>query len=89
MLPLFGCLTSSASVQLYGVAYWNPPDMLLRWLDDDYNSKARAAVFFAGVGLVICQLAINTIDVSRYFPDPIFADPIAMRTEYSLICLIW
>ncbi|EXJ78274.1 hypothetical protein A1O3_09435 [Capronia epimyces CBS 606.96] len=62
ILPLFGCLTSSASVKLYGEAYWNPPDLLLRWLDDDYNSKARAGAFFAGVGLVVCQLAINTID---------------------------
>jgi len=62
ILPLFGCLTSSASLQLYGTAYWNPPDLLLRWLADDYNSKARAGAFFAGVGLVVCQLAINTID---------------------------
>lgn len=30
ILPLFGCLTSSASLQLYGTAYWNPPDLLLR-----------------------------------------------------------
>ncbi|OAL36848.1 hypothetical protein AYO20_03904 [Fonsecaea nubica] len=62
ILPLFGCLTSSASIKLYGEAYWNPPDLLLRWLDDDYNSKARAAAFFGGCGLVVCQLAINTID---------------------------
>jgi NCS1 family nucleobase:cation symporter-1 len=62
ILPLFGCLTSSASVQLYGTAYWNPPDLLLRWLDDDYTAKCRAAAFFAGCGLVVCQLAINTID---------------------------
>lgn len=62
LLPLFGCLTSSASLQLYGEAYWNPPTLLLRWLEDSYQSKTRAAVFFAGVGLVVCQLAINTID---------------------------
>ncbi|CZT44695.1 related to uracil permease [Rhynchosporium secalis] len=64
ILPLFGCLSSSASLKLYGEAYWNPPDVLLRWLDDSYSSGTRAAVFFAGVGLVICQLAINTIDNS-------------------------
>lgn len=34
----------------------------MRWLDDSYTSRTRAAVFFAGVGLVVCQLAINTID---------------------------
>lgn len=62
ILPLFGCLTSSASVQLYGKAYWNPPDLLLAWLDANYTAKCRTAVFFAGGGLVVCQLAINTID---------------------------
>ncbi|KIW71751.1 hypothetical protein PV04_03885 [Phialophora macrospora] len=62
ILPLFGCLTSSASVQLYGEAYWNPPDLFLHWLDADYNAKSRAAAFFGGCGLVVCQLAINTID---------------------------
>ncbi|KIW87928.1 uncharacterized protein Z519_11513 [Cladophialophora bantiana CBS 173.52] len=62
ILPLFGCLTSSASIKLYGQAYWNPPDLLLRWLDDNYNAKSRAAAFFGGCGLVVCQLAINTID---------------------------
>ncbi|KIV92187.1 hypothetical protein PV10_06646 [Exophiala mesophila] len=62
ILPLFGCLTGSASMQLYGEAIWNPPDLLLRWLDDDYNARSRAGAFFAGIGLVVCQLAINTID---------------------------
>lgn len=40
----------------------NPPNLVQRWLDTDYNAKSRAAAFFAGCGLVICQLAINTID---------------------------
>ena len=31
-------------------------------MDTDYNAKSRAAGFFAGSGLVVCQLAINTID---------------------------
>jgi nucleobase:cation symporter-1, NCS1 family len=62
LLPLFGCLTGSATVALYGTAYWNPPDLLLHWLDISYTPACRAAVFFAGVGLVVCQLAINTID---------------------------
>lgn len=35
---------------------------MLKWLADDYTPGARAAVFFAGVGLVVCQLAINTMD---------------------------
>lgn len=62
IMPLFGCLASSASQALYGEALWNPPDILLKWLSDDYNAKSRAAAFFAGVGLTVCQLAINTID---------------------------
>lgn len=36
--------------------------MVQKWLDTDYSSRSRAAGFFAGCGLVICQLAINTID---------------------------
>jgi NCS1 family nucleobase:cation symporter-1 len=40
----------------------NPPDIVQKWLDTDYNAKSRAAAFFAGCGLVTSQLAINTID---------------------------
>jgi NCS1 family nucleobase:cation symporter-1 len=36
--------------------------ILSRWLDDHYTPGCRAAVFFSGCGLVVCQLAINTID---------------------------
>ncbi|KMU88453.1 uracil permease [Coccidioides immitis H538.4] len=39
-----------------------PPDVALMWLEADYNAKSRAGAFFAGTGLVVCQLAINTID---------------------------
>lgn len=62
VMPLFGCLASSATAALYGEAIWNPPDIIQKWLDTDYNAKSRAAAFFAGVGLVVCQLAINVID---------------------------
>ncbi|TVY78355.1 Transporter aclS [Lachnellula suecica] len=64
VMPLFGCLTSSATQALYGEAIWNPPNIVLEWLADSYSSSTRAAAFFAGVGLVVCQLAINTIDNS-------------------------
>jgi NCS1 family nucleobase:cation symporter-1 len=64
IMPLFGCLTSSATQQLYGTAIWNPPNIVLQWLSDSYSSSTRAAAFFAGIGLVVCQLAINTIDNS-------------------------
>jgi NCS1 family nucleobase:cation symporter-1 len=47
---------------IYGEAIWNPPNLVQKWLDTDYTTRSRAAGFFAGVGLVVCQLAINTID---------------------------
>ncbi|KXT05212.1 hypothetical protein AC578_8374 [Pseudocercospora eumusae] len=62
IMPSLGCLSASASQGVYGEAIWNPPNLVQKWLDTDYNPKSRAAAFFAGVGLVICQLAINTID---------------------------
>ncbi|EKG15517.1 Permease cytosine/purines uracil thiamine allantoin [Macrophomina phaseolina MS6] len=62
IMPLFGCLSSSASQGIYGTAYWNPPDLVQRWLDDAYTPGTRAAAFFAGVGLVVSQLGINTVD---------------------------
>lgn len=62
LMPLFGCLTTSATLKIYGTAIWNPPILILQWLDSDYNAKSRAAAFFAGSGLVISQLAINTVD---------------------------
>ncbi|GAB7355110.1 hypothetical protein MBLNU459_g5687t3 [Dothideomycetes sp. NU459] len=63
ILPLFGCLVSSATIKIYGTsALWNPPNLVQKWLDTDYNAKSRAGAFFAGLGLVTCQLAINSID---------------------------
>ncbi|KAK8038347.1 hypothetical protein PG994_015114 [Apiospora phragmitis] len=62
IMPFFGCLASSASREIYGEAVWNPPDLVQKWLDTSYTPGARAAAFFAGFGLVVCQLAINTID---------------------------
>lgn len=62
IFPLFGCLTSSATQKSYGEAIWNPPLVVQAWLDTDYNAKSRAGAFFAGVGLVVCQIAINSVD---------------------------
>lgn len=61
-MPLFGTLAASATVKIYGEAIWNLPNLAQKWLDTDYNAKSRAGAFFAGLGLVVCQLAINTID---------------------------
>lgn len=60
-VPLMGLLTASATVNIWGVAYWNPVEILLQWMIDDYSSKARAAAFFCGFGFVCSQLALNTV----------------------------
>ncbi|KAL3422118.1 NCS1 nucleoside transporter [Phlyctema vagabunda] len=62
IFPLFGCLASSATQKIYGEAIWNPPLIAQQWLDSDYNAKSRAGAFFAGIGLVINQIAINSVD---------------------------
>lgn len=62
MMPTFGCLASSALIDIYGEAIWNPPEIALKWLEDDYSKTSRAGAFFAGVGLSVCQLSLNTID---------------------------
>lgn len=62
LFPLFGCLSASATMKVYGEAIWNPPLIVQKWLDTDYNAKSRAGGFFAGFGLVICQISINSVD---------------------------
>ena len=62
IMPALGCFAASASQGIYGEAIWNPPNLVQKWLDTDYNAKSRAAAFFAGCGLLTCQLAINTVD---------------------------
>lgn len=62
VFPFLGCLSASATQAMYGEAIWNPPDLVQKWLDEDYTSGSRAAAFFAGCGLVVCQLAINSVD---------------------------
>ncbi|KAI5364199.1 Putative purine-cytosine permease [Septoria linicola] len=62
IMPSLGCLSASASQEVYGEAIWNPPNLVQKWLDTSYTPRSRAAAFFAGCGLVICQLAINSID---------------------------
>ncbi|EFR00304.1 uracil permease [Nannizzia gypsea CBS 118893] len=62
VMPLFGCLTSSATQKIYGEPLWNPPTILAMWLQRDYSSTSRAAAFFAGLGLVSSQLALTVVD---------------------------
>ncbi|KAJ4385736.1 hypothetical protein N0V93_010166 [Gnomoniopsis smithogilvyi] len=62
LFPLFGCLAASATQEIYGQAIWNPPLIAQQWLDDTYSNGARAAAFFAGVGLLMIQIGINVVD---------------------------
>ncbi|GFF53816.1 nicotinamide riboside transporter 1 [Aspergillus udagawae] len=63
IMPLFGCLVSSATQQIYGEAIWNPPVLILTWLTNgQYRSSTRAAAAFAGLGLTISQLAVVVVD---------------------------
>jgi NCS1 family nucleobase:cation symporter-1 len=36
--------------------------MCQRWLEENYSPGGRAAAFFAGVGLLLCQISINVVD---------------------------
>ncbi|KAI4958686.1 hypothetical protein J4E86_004291 [Alternaria arbusti] len=62
LMPLFGCITASATQAIYGQPIWNPTEIALRWLMDDYSAKTRAASFFVGFGLMACQLVVNTFE---------------------------
>lgn len=62
IMPLFGCLVSSATQKIYGEAIWNPPILMITWLTTGYTARARAAAAFAGIGLTISQLAVVVVD---------------------------
>ncbi|EIF48153.1 thiamine metabolism [Brettanomyces bruxellensis AWRI1499] len=61
LVPLFGILTASALYDKYGTYYWMPNDICMRWLQDNYDSKSRAAAFFCGLALVVSQQGVNTV----------------------------
>lgn len=44
---------------MYGTAYWNPYDLLNGILDENYNSKARAGVFFASASFAFATLGTS------------------------------
>ncbi|KAF5852319.1 hypothetical protein GGP41_007781 [Bipolaris sorokiniana] len=62
LMPLFGCITASATQSIYGKAIWNPTEIALLWLQRDYSAKTRAASFFVSLGLMLCQLVVNTFE---------------------------
>jgi NCS1 family nucleobase:cation symporter-1 len=93
LVSLIGLVTSAASQKIYGEVYWNPPDLLMRMMDDgNGTSKARAGVFFLAAGFAftamfenICGNAIaGGIDLAGLFPRYIGAlnAPIHMPGAY-------
>jgi NCS1 family nucleobase:cation symporter-1 len=62
LVTLMGTLTTSAAQKIYGQLLWSPADLAIRWMEDGYTSKSRAAAFFAGFGFFLSQLSINTVD---------------------------
>jgi NCS1 family nucleobase:cation symporter-1 len=78
VVPLFGILTASATMDLYGgEPYWNPLTVIHQWMLDNYDAKARSAAFFCSLGFICSQLAENTLgngyaagmDLAGVFPS--------------------
>ncbi|KAK5270505.1 hypothetical protein LTR40_014084, partial [Exophiala xenobiotica] len=55
----FGMISTSAVLNMYGQAYWNPYDLLNGILDESYSSKARAGVFFASASFAFATLGTS------------------------------
>ncbi|CCF56363.1 hypothetical protein KAFR_0B00640 [Kazachstania africana CBS 2517] len=58
VISLVGILSASAAYSMYGVNYWNPLDILSKYLDH-WNSGNRAGVFFISFAFAFDQLGAN------------------------------
>ncbi|KAH7310666.1 NCS1 nucleoside transporter family protein [Stachybotrys elegans] len=69
-------VTAATQKRLGGEAVWNPPTLLAALFEKDPSSGTRAAVFFAGLALVVSQIGSNLpgnalaggIDLAAVFP---------------------
>jgi len=77
LVSLVGLVTAASGQKIYGEVYWNPPDLLMRMMDDgNGSSRARAGVFFLAAGFAftamfenICGNAVSGgIDLAGLFP---------------------
>ncbi|KAL0577979.1 hypothetical protein V5O48_004017 [Marasmius crinis-equi] len=80
MVSFIGLVVTAAAQKIYGTIYWNPPDLLLRMMQEEdgsiVSSKARAGVFFLAMGFAftsgfenICGNAVaGGIDLAGIFP---------------------
>ena len=55
---MFGVFVTSATVQMYGKAIWQPITLLIHIQDVDYSAATRAGTFFGGLGWFLSQLAV-------------------------------
>jgi NCS1 family nucleobase:cation symporter-1 len=77
LVSLIGLVTAAASQKIYGEVYWNPPDLLMRMMENgNGSSKARAGVFFLAAGFAFTAMFENIcgntiaggIDLAGLFP---------------------
>ncbi|KAK6380097.1 hypothetical protein LTS17_005285 [Exophiala oligosperma] len=86
----FGVISTSAVLNMYGQAYWNPYDLLNGILDESYSSKARAGVFFASASFAFATLGTS---IACNF-IPFAADVTCLLPKYiniirgQLLCLV-
>ncbi|BAO41931.1 uridine permease [Kluyveromyces marxianus] len=58
VLGIIGIIIASAAFHIYHVNYWNPLDVLSRFLDH-YTSGTRAGAFFISTSFALAQLGTN------------------------------
>ncbi|KAH8653799.1 allantoin permease [Xylariales sp. PMI_506] len=86
----FGIISASSVLNMYGVAYWNPYDLLNSILDEGYTPAARAGVFFASASFAFATLGTS---IACNF-IPFAADVTCMLPKYlnivrgQFLCLI-
>jgi hypothetical protein len=94
LVSLMGLVTASASQTIYGEVYWNPPDLLMRMMENgNGSSKARAGVFFLAAGFAftamfenICGNAIaGGIDLAGLFPKYIGSCTLVVCREVHVL----
>ncbi|KAL1894044.1 hypothetical protein Sste5346_006186 [Sporothrix stenoceras] len=77
LVSFVGLVTTSAAQTIYGVVYWNPPDLLMVMMNNGRgSSKSRAGVFFLSLGFCLTSMFENVcgnavaggIDLAGIFP---------------------
>lgn len=56
IVGIFGIVSASASLQIYGEAIWNPIDIINMWQG---SPGGRAAAFFCSSIWLLCQISVN------------------------------